>query len=68
MVCDSAEMLCRMSLKWHRGYIRRSTQETNIERAKEVSLQILGELRQRPNQMLQMHLSRWCADYLRLNI
>ena len=45
---------CRMSLKGHRGYIRRSTQETDIERAKEVSLQILGELRQRQQQNLPL--------------
>jgi integrase len=45
---------CRMIVKGHRGYVRRSTGETDLEKAKEVSLQILGELKQRKSQNLPM--------------
>ena len=43
---------CRMNLKGHKGYVRRSTGETDLDRAKERSLQILGELNQRQSQNL----------------
>lgn len=43
---------CRMSVKGHKGYVRRSTGETDLEKAKERSLQILGELNQRQTQNL----------------
>ena len=45
---------CRMVIKGNRGYVRRSTGETSLEKAKEVSLQILGELKQRKAQNLLM--------------
>jgi hypothetical protein len=41
-----------MNLKGHKGYVRRSTGETDLDRAKERSLQILGELNQRQSQNL----------------
>ena len=43
---------CRMSVKGHKGYVRRSTGETDLDKAKERSLQILGELHQRMVQNL----------------
>lgn len=45
---------CRMIINGHRGYVRRSTGEPLLEKAKEVSLQILGELNQRKVQNLPM--------------
>ena len=45
---------CRMIVKGHRGYVRRSTGETDLEKAKEVSLQIPGELKQRKSRNLPM--------------
>ena len=45
---------CRILIKGNRGYVRRSTGETELERAKEVALQILGELKQRKAQNLPM--------------
>ena len=41
---------CRMSIKGHKGYVRRSTNQTDLERAKETALQILGEMNQRQSQ------------------
>lgn len=43
---------CRMSIKGHKGYVRRSTNQTDLERAKEAALQILGEMNQRQSQNL----------------
>ena len=45
---------CRILIKGNRGYVRRSTGEAELERAKEVALQILGELKQRKAQNLPM--------------
>ena len=45
---------CRIRIKGNRGYVRRSTGEASLDRAKEVSLQILGELNQRKAQNLPM--------------
>jgi hypothetical protein len=45
---------CRMVIKGNRGYVRRSTGETSLEKAKVVSLQILGEFKQRKAQNLPM--------------
>jgi hypothetical protein len=45
---------CRIIIKGNRGYVRRSTGETSLDKAKEVSLQILGELKQRQAQNLPM--------------
>jgi hypothetical protein len=59
---------CRMTIKGNRGYVRRSTGETNLEKAKEVSLQILGELKQRKAQNLPMTRKTFAevaAGYLR---
>ena len=45
---------CRIRIKGSRGYVRRSTGMAELDRAKEVSLQILGELNQRKAQNLPM--------------
>ncbi|GLI94386.1 tyrosine-type recombinase/integrase [Methylocystis echinoides] len=45
---------CRIKIKGHSGYVRRSTGETDLDRAKEVALQILGELNQRVTQNLPL--------------
>ena len=45
---------CRFKIKGHSGYVRRSTGESDLDRAKEVSLQILGELNQRVTQNLPL--------------
>lgn len=45
---------CRMTIKGNRGYVRRSTGETSLEKAKEVALQILGELMPSKTQNLPM--------------
>ena len=45
---------CRIIIKGNRGYIRRSTGESDLDKAKETSLQILGELNQRKSQNLPM--------------
>ena len=45
---------CRIKVKGHSGYVRRSTGETDLDRAKEVALQILGELNQRVTQNLPL--------------
>ena len=59
---------CRMSVKGHKGYVRRSTGETDLDKAKERSLQILGELHQRMAQNLPLGkktFSEVAAGYLR---
>ena len=59
---------CRMNIKGNRGYVRRSTGETSLEKAKEVSLQIMGELKQRKAQNLPMTRKTFvevAAGYLR---
>ena len=45
---------CRVSVKGHKGYVRRSTGKTDLDKAKERSLQILGELQQRVAQSLPL--------------
>ena len=45
---------CRFKIRGHSGYVRRSTGESDLDRAKEVSLQILGELNQRVTQNLPL--------------
>jgi integrase len=43
---------CRITMKGQTGYVRRSTGETDLDRAKDVALQVLGELNQRRVQNL----------------
>ena len=45
---------CRMKFKGHRGYIRRTTGQTDLNLAKDASLQILGEIKQRMAQNLPL--------------
>lgn len=45
---------CRIKIKGHSGYVRRSTGEVDFERAKEAALLILGELKQRVAQSLPL--------------
>jgi len=59
---------CHMSVKGHKGYVRRSTGETDLDKAKERSLQILGELHQRVAQSLPLGKKTFAevaAGYLR---
>lgn len=59
---------CRMTIKGNRGYVRRSTGESSLEKTKEFSLQILGELKQRKAQNLPMNSKTFAevaAGYLR---
>ena len=45
---------CRIKMKGYRVPIRRTTEETDFERAKERAFQILGELNQRAGQNLPL--------------
>lgn len=59
---------CRIRIKGHSGYIRRSTGETEFDRARESSLQILGELNQRAAQSLPLRKKTFAeiaASFLR---
>lgn len=59
---------CRIKIKGHSGYVRRSTGELEFERAKEAALLILGELKQRVTQSLPLKrktFSDVAASFLR---
>lgn len=45
---------CRIKVKGHTGYIRKSTGEKDFEQAKEAALLILGEINQRVAQSLPL--------------
>jgi len=59
---------CRMSVKDHKGYIRRSTGKSDLDAAKDVALQLLGELNQRKSQNLPLNRKTFAevaAGYLK---
>ena len=49
-----ARWQCRIKIKGHSGYVRRSTGEIDFDRAKDAALLILGELNQRVAQALPL--------------
>lgn len=59
---------CRMSLKGQTGYIRRTTDQIDLDKAKERALEILGELKHRQSQDLPIRKKTFgevAASYLR---
>ena len=59
---------CRIKMKGHSGYVRRSTGEIEFEPAKEAALLILGELNQRVAQSLPLRKKTFAevaASYLK---
>jgi integrase len=63
-----AQWHCRMMVAGYKGYVRRSTGTADLDRAKERSLQILGELNQRQSQNLPIRRKTFAevaASFLR---
>ena len=63
-----ARWQCRIRIKGHSGYVRRSTGQIDFDRAREASLQILGELNQRAAQSLPLRKKTFAeiaASFLR---